>query len=187
VTVIEMRPSQRMSVIGIVQDADPILRQIAAPFDLPRDADEAGRVVADLQAAMVRAARIQRVATGMGVSAPQLGIGRAAAVVRAPGGDPLTLLNPRIVVRSDRTDEQYEGCWSFFDVRGKVPRPLSLDVEYSDLDGGRHVLRVENALARLVAHEVDHLLGVLYVDRMQPGNRVVQVSGQDVAWGYAPA
>jgi peptide deformylase len=177
-----------MTVIGIVQEPHPILRQISAPFDLPVEAEDAGRILGDLHAAMARAARIHRFAKGMGVSAPQLGAGRSAAVVRGPDGETLSLLNPRVTAQSAGTDEQYEGCWSFFDVRGKVSRPLDLEVEYQDLDGTRRIVRVEQALARLVAHEVDHLRGVLYVDRMRSGTRPVQVSdyrGTGSAWQYA--
>ena len=68
----------------------------------------------------------------MGVAAPQLGIRRAAAVVRTPDDEYMTLLNPQIIGESAETDEQYEGCWSFFYVRGKVRRPLSIEVEHQD-------------------------------------------------------
>ncbi|WP_262386993.1 peptide deformylase [Streptomyces sp. TRM49041] len=53
----------------------------------------------------------------MGVAAPQLGIDRAAAIVRTADGEVITLLNPRVIEQSSETDEQYEGCWSFFDVQ----------------------------------------------------------------------
>jgi peptide deformylase len=165
-----------MSIIGIVQDPDPVLRQVAVRFDLPAEAAEAYRVVEQLQTVMRRAARIHRFTTGFGVAAPQVRLARAAAVVQPADGDVVTLLNPRIVEQSAESDEQYEGCWSFFDVRGKVTRPLCLHVEYEDLDGTRRVLGVEREVARLVAHEVDHLHGVLYVDRMPSGHRPVHVS-----------
>ncbi|WP_414642608.1 peptide deformylase [Actinocrinis sp.] len=68
----------------------------------------------------------------MGNAAPQIGIVRAVAIVRTAQGETITLLNPRVNPRvideSARTDEQYEGCLSFFDVRGMVPRPLALQV-----------------------------------------------------------
>ena len=69
------------------------------------------------------------------------------------------LLNPRVVDASAETDEQYEGCLSFFDVRGLVPRPLRIDVEHARL--GRHprITSFEHGMARLVAHEIDHLRG----------------------------
>lgn len=72
------------------------------------------------------------------------------------------LLNPRIVRQSEQTDEQYEGCLSFFDVRGRVPRSLWLEVEHVNLAGERRANTFERALARLAAHEIDHLYGRLY-------------------------
>jgi peptide deformylase len=76
---------------------------------------------------------------------------------------------------SDEADEQYEGCLSFFDVRGTVQRPLRIDVEHTDLDGITHITRFEHAAARLWAHEIDHLHGKLYTDRMPPGINPVPV------------
>jgi peptide deformylase len=94
---------------------------------------------------------------GLGPAAPQLGIDRAAAIVRPPGGDTITLLNPRATAE---TDEQYEGCLSLFHVRGMVPRPLAIEVEHQDVDGHQRITIFERAVARLVAHELDHLMKV---------------------------
>jgi peptide deformylase len=176
-----------MASIGIVQEGDPILRQVAVPFDLPAEAEDARRVVVELHSAVERATGIHHFAKGLGVAAPQIGVGRAAAVVRTPEGDSITLLNPQIVDESTEQDEQYEGCWSFFDVRGKVPRPLTLEVEHQTADGARRITRFERNLARLVGHEIDHLNGVLYTDRMRPGVRPIPVSeyqGSDRIWTY---
>jgi len=113
---------------------------------------------------------------GIGLAAPQLGLPRAAAVVRPPErAEPVVLLNPRVVDESAETDEQYEGCLSFFDVRGLVARPLRLIVEHVRWDGERVITSFERAMARLVAHEIDHLEGRLYVDRMRPRAPLVPV------------
>ncbi|MFE5894876.1 peptide deformylase [Streptomyces sp. NPDC056462] len=63
---------------------------------------------------------------------------------------------------SEDADEQYEGCLSFFDVRGMVPHPLTITVETTALDGSTVTRVYERGLARLVAHEIDHLDGLLY-------------------------
>jgi peptide deformylase len=112
-------------------------------------------------------------------------------VERPPGSTaaPLTLLNPRVVDASTEQDEQYEGCLSFFDVRGQVRRPLGLHVEHARWDGTRVITTFENAMARLVAHEIDHLEGRLYTDRMAPGVPLVPVEEYREAgrpWTYAP-
>jgi peptide deformylase len=106
----------------------------------------------------------------MGLAAPQIGIGRAAAVVQPPADAPaIILLNPRITDRSDDTDEQYEGCLSFFDVRGLVPRPLKITVQTTALTGETVTTVYERGLARLIHHEIDHLDGLLYTARMRTG------------------
>jgi len=184
-----VKPSERMASIGIVQEGAEILGQVAKPFDLPAEADDARRVVAQLHSAIERAASIHHFAKGMGVAAPQIGIGRAAAVVRTPDGQMLTLLNPHIIEESAETDEQYEGCWSFFDVRGRVPRPLAIHVEHQGIDGTRRITVFERGDARLVGHEVDHLHGMLYTDRMPQGSVLTPVSeyrGTGATWNYLP-
>ncbi|HEV7826233.1 MAG TPA: peptide deformylase [Mycobacteriales bacterium] len=168
-------PSEKMRSIGAVQDPAPILRRVAAPFALPDEAEDARRGVAELHSALGRASRLHHFAKGSGVAAPQLGIGRAAAVVRTPDGETITLLDPHVIEESADTDEQHEGCWSFFDVRGKVARSLGIHVAHQDVDGTPRITSFGEAVARLVAHEVDHLHGVLYVDRMPPGACTVRV------------
>jgi peptide deformylase len=181
--------SDKMRSIGVVQAGDPILTGTARAFDLPREAEDARRVVAELNSAAERAAGIHQFSKGMGVAAPQLGIDRAAAIVRTAEGEVITLLNPKVIEQSSETDEQYEGCWSFFDVRGMVPRPLSISVEHQDIDGNRGITIFEHAVARLVAHEVDHLEGVLYTARMRPDAEPIPVSeyrGTGHTWTYQP-
>lgn len=66
-------------------------------------------------------------------------------------------------------DEQYEGCLSVLDLRGRVPRALSITVEHTDIDGITRITEFERGVARLIAHEIDHLHGQLYLDHMRPG------------------
>lgn len=77
---------------------------------------------------------------------------------------------------SATTDEHYEGCLSFFDVRGMVPRPTVIEVEHQDVDGRTLISEFDGAEARLVGHEVDHLFGVLYRSRMRPGVEPIPVA-----------
>ncbi len=180
-------PSQTMRSLGIVQAGDPILQHTTRPFALPEEAEDARRVIAELQSAMERVLSVHVFGKGVGIAAPQIGIDRAAAIVRTPAGETITLLNPQVIEASPQTDEQYEGCLSFFDVRGMVPRPLTLQVEHQDIDGQRHITVFERGVARLVAHEIDHLNGILYRQRMRPGVEPIPVTEyQDVGktWRY---
>ncbi|CUW31746.1 peptide deformylase [Streptomyces reticuli] len=183
----EPTASERMRAVGVVQEGDPILTKTARPFALPSEAEDARRVVAELVSAAERASTVHVFGKGMGIAAPQIGIDRAAAIVRSPEGEMLTLFNPRIVEESTETDEQYEGCLSFFDVRGKVPRPLAISVEHQDIDGTERITIFERGMARLVAHEVDHLHGILYRQRMREGVNPIPVSeyrGTGSNWSY---
>lgn len=185
-----MTASDRMRSLNIVQEGDPILGEVARPFDLPAEAEDARRVVGSLLSSLERVSQVHSFAKGMGLAAPQIGIGRAVAVVRTPGGETITLLNPRVCDESAETDEQYEGCLSFFDVRGRVPRPLCIEVEHQDIDGTTRITMFEAGIARLVCHEVDHLFGTLYRSRMRPGIEPIPVSayrGTGQQWNYPGA
>ncbi|WP_431981921.1 peptide deformylase [Streptomyces qinglanensis] len=177
-----------MRDLGVVQDGAGILAEPARAFDLPAEHDEAERITDELFAAMERIGRVHPFAKGMGIAAPQIGIGRAVAVVQPPGDAPaVILLNPRITDRSDETDEQYEGCLSFFDVRGLVPRPLNITVETTSLTGEAVTTVYEHGLARLIHHEIDHIDGLLYTARMATGVDPIPVeeyrqTGR--AWAY---
>jgi peptide deformylase len=183
------RASDRMRSAGVVQRGADLLRQPSRRFDLPRDEVAALDTVARLRDTLERLEELHLFTKGAGLAAPQVGLPWAAAVVRPPDrtAEPLVLLNPRIVDTSLETDEKYEGCLSFFDVRGLVARPLRIDVEHARWDGGLAITSFERAMARLVAHEIDHLEGRLYADRMAPGEPLVPVEEyRDTgnAWRY---
>ncbi|MEV4731942.1 peptide deformylase [Saccharopolyspora sp. NPDC049426] len=186
--VADARPGEVMSALGIVQDGDPALRREATHLNLPEEADDAQRVVAEMHAAADRVATAHTFGKGMGLAAPQIGIDRAAALVRPPdGGEAIVLFNPRVIETSADTDEQYEGCLSFFDVRCRIPRPLAIHVEHQDLDGTRRITRFDRGLGRLVAHEVDHLYGILCRDHLPDGREptpVEQYRGTGSGWHY---
>lgn len=167
----EQRASERMRAAGIVQRGADLLRQAARLFDLPHDEAMAREVVGRLLATLDRLDELHLFAKGVGLAAPQVGVAWAAAVVRPPerAAAPVVLLNPKVIDAAPETDEKYEGCLSYFDVRGLVARPLSIDVEHARWDGSRVITSFERGMARLVAHEIDHLEGRLYVDRMKPG------------------
>lgn len=177
-----------MRDLGVVQEGAAILTTPARPFNLPSERDEAERIVDELFAALNRIGQVHPFAKGMGIAAPQIGIGRAAAVVQPPGDAPaIILLNPRITAGVEASDEQYEGCLSFFDVRGLVPRPLEITVETTTLVGETVTTMYEHGLARLIHHEIDHLNGLLYTARMPPGTDPIPVEEYQQtgrAWAY---
>ncbi|HET9517815.1 MAG TPA: peptide deformylase [Actinoplanes sp.] len=184
-----LRASERMRGVGIVQRDADLLHRPARQFERPAEEAAARDTVQGLRATLDRLDALHEFRKGVGLAAPQIGIAWAAAVVRAPehGAEPVVLLNPRVVGESSDTDEQYEGCLSFFDHRGLVVRPLRIEVEHAHYDGTRTITSFDRAMARLVSHEIDHLHGRLYTDRMRPGAPLVPVeayrqTGQE--WHY---
>ncbi|HEV2954176.1 MAG TPA: peptide deformylase, partial [Candidatus Dormibacteraeota bacterium] len=173
-----MKPTtivDQMRALGIRQEGDPILREVCTPFDLPSEADEARRVAQLLKEHAARVSAVHVFKKGIGLAAPQIGIPRSAAIVWFPETEPILLLNPKIISESGDLDEQYEGCLSFFDVRGLVTRSLAIQIETTDFLGVRSIRAWHRGEARLVAHEVDHLGGHLYLDRMAPGKTPIPI------------
>jgi len=179
-----------MAEAGIVQRGQSILAKTSERLTLPADQAEAEQIIAALHAMAERVQGLHNFRKGLGLAAPQIGIGRAVAVVFPLGGESLALINPRVVEQSVEFDEQYEGCLSFFDLRGRVPRSLQLYVDHCDLRGEKRITMFENAMARLVAHEIDHLEGKLYTDRMPKGVDPIpfaKYQGVGSTWVYPSA
>jgi peptide deformylase len=108
----------------------------------------------------------------MGIAAPQLGMAYRIAIIRRPHTEEfIELINPRVTAASSELADAYEGCLSFFDVRGIVRRPVGVTVAYDRLGGEPATTLFTGAMARGVQHEVDHLDGKLYTDpdRMPAG------------------
>ncbi|MDP4510349.1 peptide deformylase [Nonomuraea turcica] len=183
----QLRPSQLMQDLGVIQAGDDVLARPARPFDLPAEQHTAQHILDRLNDALDRIGNVHDFSKGMGLAAPQLGMSRAAAIVRPPDAGPVILLNPRVTAASADLDEQYEGCLSFFDVRGMVPRSRHITVRHTTLDGLICTSDFNLGLARLIAHEIDHVNGVLYTQRMRSGLTLIPVAeyrGTGQAWVY---
>ena len=108
-------------------------------------------------------------APGVGLAAQQVGVARQIAVVDVSSGeDPLQLLvliNPELVAESgSQVDE--EGCLSFPGITEMLERPLHVTLQATNLEGERYEVESEGFLARAFCHEIDHLNGVLFIERM---------------------
>jgi peptide deformylase len=199
--------TRRLVAAGVVQRGAEVLTRPVRHFSLPAEAGLAMDVVRRLAATLDRVQELHPFAVlqepngrdpdlassvrvrGMGLAAPQLGIGLAAAIVRPPepGAEQIILLNPVIEGESADSDEQFEGCLSFFDVRGLVRRPVCVNVRAALPSGETFVARFDHVLARLVCHEIDHLEGRLYVDRMDLSTPLLpldEYSGSGHPWRH---
>jgi peptide deformylase len=128
-------------------------------------------------------------ARGIGLAAQQIGLALQLCVVdlreaeadyawrldgRSPPKElimPLVLVNPRVTAVPEPAATSDEGCLSFPEIRGDVERPDQITVAYQDAQGHAHTLAASGLLARCIQHEVDHLNGVLFIDRMDKPTR----------------
>jgi peptide deformylase len=149
-----------MAILEIVKYPDPILRDKAAPvhqIDL-----SIRKLVSDMLETLYEA-------PGVGLAAPQVGISKTLVVVDISNDpknrDPLILINPRITYsEGDMVGE--EGCLSVPEIYGDVHRPRMIRVKFLDLSGTEYEIVAEDLLSRVIQHEVDHLEGIMFIDRM---------------------
>lgn len=123
-------------------------------------------------------------ANGIGIAAQQVGHDLQLCIVDVRGCEedfdyildgrqppldlimPMAIANPELEVLEGEKTVYEEGCLSFPEVRGDVKRPAAVRLRYQDADGNPHVLECDGIFARCVQHEVDHLNGILFIDRM---------------------
>jgi peptide deformylase len=143
---------------------DPVLREKAAP--VARVTSEIRTLIADMFDTMYAE-------EGVGLAAPQVGVGARVIVVDPHEGDaqPLALVNPEIVYFSEEVDRAEEGCLSIPGLKEIVERSLAVRVQGLDPDGNPVTIEAEGFVARILQHEVDHLDGILFIDRVSPIKR----------------
>ncbi|MCS6878230.1 MAG: peptide deformylase [Geminicoccaceae bacterium] len=155
-----------MAVRRILIAPHPLLKLKARPVE--RFDEELSRLLDDMLETMYRA-------PGIGLAAPQIGVSlRAVVVDLAKEGEPrapLRIVNPEITWYSDELVTMEEGCLSLPEQFAEVTRPRAVRLRYRDERGGEHELEAEGLLARCLQHEVDHLDGILFVDRLSPLKR----------------
>ncbi|CAN5517020.1 peptide deformylase [soil metagenome] len=171
--------------MDIVLEGDPRLRQKATKI---RQVDDSLRRIAEnMHETMLDA-------PGVGLAGPQVGVMRRIAVVHLPAeyvdeDDPditLTLINPEIVKGHGRVVAQ-EGCLSIPHWVGMVPRFETITAKAMDLNN-RHVrIKAEGMLARVIQHEVDHLDGILFVDRVEDKSTLFEVDDETAEDEFAVA
>lgn len=113
---------------------------------------------------------------GMGIAAPQVGISRRFFILsshpnarypHAPDVPPFVVINPEILAHAATTNKDWEGCLSLPGLRGLVPRYDWVNVRYLDRDGRTVETHYEGFLARVFQHELDHLDGRVFIDRVE--------------------
>ncbi|MGA8213033.1 MAG: peptide deformylase [Candidatus Sulfotelmatobacter sp.] len=154
-----------MAVKTILQLGDPRLRQVAVPVEDPSTAEVAA-LINDLADTLAD----WRATTGYGrgIAAPQLGVLQRVIFLRLPGEKPWPLINPEILESSQEKIVVWDACLSFLSIFMQVERNREITVRYWDLKGMMHVFRAgdDRNLSELLQREIDHLDGILAVDRI---------------------
>ncbi|MFM1873841.1 MAG: Peptide deformylase 1, partial [Planctomycetota bacterium] len=113
---------------------------------------------------------------GVGLAAPQVGIEQKLLVLNPTGSKDdrsgeMTLCNPKITKKKGREFEE-EGCLSFPGIHAEVERWVDITVTYQDLDGQEQTLKTDGWLARIIQHELDHLDGIVFTDRLTAAEKL---------------
>lgn len=158
-----------MKVLTLTEFGNPILRSGTKKVPLSFLKTKEFK---DLEKGMINT---MRKTNGVGLAAPQIGISLRIAVMEirktptrpnvVPQG-PITIINPLIKKYGAKKEKGWEGCLSLHDVRGEVRRSSEVTVEYINSAGKKVVERATGLWARIFQHEIDHLNGAVYVDRM---------------------
>lgn len=158
-----------MAIRKVARMGHPVLRQVARPLSKEEIKSPATRaLVQDLVETMNEYG-------GIGIAAPQVHESVAVAIIDYQDEEtslPLTvIINPKITVLDENTQAYWEGCLSVPEIRGLVRRPRKVQIDFMDLNGNPQKIVAEGFSATVFQHELDHLFGVLFVDRieMAPG------------------
>lgn len=134
---------------------DPILR---------KKSKEIGEVTDRIKILLDDMVETMKDEEGVGLAAPQVGVLRRAIVIDI-GEGPVKIINP-VIVDQEGEEIDVEGCLSVPGRSGTVKRPERIKISYKDVDGEEQVIEGTGLLARAICHEIDHLEGILYIDKM---------------------
>ncbi len=141
---------------------DEVLRQKAEPVTSREIASgEAKKIAQQLESVLKE---IQKLGRGVAIAAPQVGISKAMTVTYWEEKF-TTFINPVIIRFSDKKNSFPEGCLSSLPLVAETVRPAEIDVGYVDLSGEAHEEHFDGNKARILQHEIDHLNGILFIDR----------------------
>lgn len=140
----------------VIKIPDPVLRQKAA--EVTKLVKKTGFLIDDM-------IRIMKKANGVGLAAPQIGVLQRILVMAPDGFKPTALINP-VIVRAEGEQVGEEGCLSIPGLYGDVSRASYVEVEALDRKGRPITLELEGMPARVAQHEIDHLEGVLFIDKV---------------------
>lgn len=158
----EAEARRQLALAQIRQYGDPALRLVANEV---RDFDD------DLKRLVERMTGLMHDAQGVGLAATQVGVLRRLFVFEPDEAGPKAVVNPTLEVIGDEQEEDSEGCLSLQGVRVPIERPTNVVLSGRDVDGAEVRYELEGYGARIAQHELDHLNGVLIIDRTDDEHR----------------
>jgi peptide deformylase len=155
------RMTASIETLPILVVPDPILKARARQV--------AAAELEQVRALVPRMFATMYAAPGIGLAAPQVGVGLRVAVVDLMANEkskPYALINPEVIARSKELATREEGCLSLPGQYADVTRPARVTIRYMDIEGARRQIDIEGLLSACMQHEIDHLDGVLFVDHL---------------------
>ena len=161
-------------ILELTELGNPILRERAREvYDLA-DAD-IQKLIDDMLLTVVEV-------NGVGLAAPQVSSSLRIFVIAshpnprypdAPEIAPKEIINPEIIGKSEEIDQDWEGCLSIPGIRGLVPRHREIEVKYLDRYAHENTEKMDTFLARIFQHELDHLDGIVFLDRLKSSKDII--------------
>ncbi|NJR39025.1 MAG: peptide deformylase [Leptolyngbyaceae cyanobacterium CSU_1_4] len=160
-------------LLEVSQVGNPILRQVAQPIDRLNEPIQA--LINTLMATLLHS-------NGVGIAAPQVAASYRLFIIAsrpnlrypyAPKMEPTVMINPSLISHSEERVKDWEGCLSVPGIRGLVPRYRTIAVEYCDRQGKLHEQPLTDFVARIFQHELDHLNGIVFLDRLETNLEIV--------------
>jgi peptide deformylase len=151
-----------MAIREILKLPHPLLKKVSKPVE---------KITPEIISLMDDMLETMYAAPGIGLAAVQIGVPKRLVVIDTARDDeapknPLYFINPELVWSSEELNEHEEGCLSIPEVYDKVKRPAQVRVRFLDRTGAEREMHCEGLLATCIQHEIDHLNGVLFIDRL---------------------
>jgi peptide deformylase len=145
-------------LLKIIKNPNPILRKKSTLVDLKKINEKDFKIlIEDMKHTMLKK-------DGVGLAAPQIGKNKRIITVNTKDGV-IAMINPRIINKSFLKEWDEEGCLSVPGIYGKVKRSKKLKCEFFDMDKKKNIISAQGFFARIIQHEIDHLDGILFIDK----------------------
>ena len=153
---------------------DPVIRSVATPVE-----DISGAQTQSFIDTLIQTCALEN---GMGIAAPQVSCSKRIFIIAsrpnarypyAPEMEPTAFLNPEITWRSKQTEKDWEGCLSLPGIRALVPRHNRIEVKFTSRSGEQIETAYDGFIARVFQHELDHLDGTVFIDRVESTQDIV--------------